>query len=287
MDIFEEWKPIEGHENYLISTIGRCISKPRITVQKNGKKRFFKGKIKTPHDNGTGYFAYQIDGKTEYIHRLVAQTFLPNTENKKEVDHIDGNKSNNNIENLRWVTRSENLRNPVTYPRMSEVQIKRTIVMLDADGKYICEAKGVPVMSKICGFPEGGIKNCLSSRMNAVTCNGFRFLYKEDYNETTDYRVCLSHNMGHDFVINDRIVVVYSENNIDNVFPSTIEAERNYGIPRKYIFDMCYKHIDICKKHALRLPSDCKMYFYKDLSKEEQLKVFDIYRHKYPIPNIL
>lgn len=46
--------------------------------------------------------------KTILIHRLIAQTFIPNSENKLEVNHIDGNKQNNNIENLEWCTKSEN-----------------------------------------------------------------------------------------------------------------------------------------------------------------------------------
>ena len=49
------------------------------------------------------------------IHRLVAELFIPNPENKTEVDHIDGNKLNNDVSNLRWVSRKENMNNPSTY----------------------------------------------------------------------------------------------------------------------------------------------------------------------------
>ena len=136
LNLFEEWKPLPGTEKYLISTEGRCMTVGRMIQSKAGWQRYREARLLVKHDNGHGYFAYLIDGKHRYIHRLVALTFIPNPENKEQVDHIDGNKANNCVENLRWATRSENLMNPVTYPRMSEVQKRRKIVLIDADGKY-------------------------------------------------------------------------------------------------------------------------------------------------------
>ena len=56
-------------------------------------------------------FFYSTHLKKKYLHRLIAEHFIPNTQNKKEVNHIDGNKINCAIENLEWATSSENLFN--------------------------------------------------------------------------------------------------------------------------------------------------------------------------------
>ena len=65
-----------------------------------------------------GYFNVQIDGKPYKVHRLVAETFIPNPENKSYVDHINRVRNDNNIENLRWSTRSENRRNSADVDRV-------------------------------------------------------------------------------------------------------------------------------------------------------------------------
>ena len=70
--------------------------------------------------NDRGYLGVQINGKRHYVHRLVAQTFIPNPQNKPQIDHINGNKQNNYVENLRWCTSKENFHNPISYKRNSE-----------------------------------------------------------------------------------------------------------------------------------------------------------------------
>lgn len=94
----ERWKPIKNYEGfYEISTLGRVKSK--------------RG-VRKPFINKYGYPCVSLwkhcVGETKPIHRLVAETFIPNPENKREVNHIDGNKQNNSVENLEWVTPSEN-----------------------------------------------------------------------------------------------------------------------------------------------------------------------------------
>lgn len=88
---------------------------PDYSINKRGEvKSTYVSKMLKPRNAGKGYFCYQLRNehgkKNKYIHRLVAETFIPNLHNLPMVDHIDGDKSNNNVDNLRWVTNFQNLK---------------------------------------------------------------------------------------------------------------------------------------------------------------------------------
>ncbi len=82
-------------DDYLITEQGEIINKRR------------NRKVK-PQPNGKGYLRVSIGGKLQFVHRLVAEKYIPNPENKEQVNHKDGNKLNNCVENLEWVTNQEN-----------------------------------------------------------------------------------------------------------------------------------------------------------------------------------
>ena len=78
--------------------------------------------MKLQIQQGYQHVTLQINGKPKRfrVHRLVAEAFIPNPENKPEIDHIDGNKSNNNVNNLRWCTHKENMNNHITRAKMDK-----------------------------------------------------------------------------------------------------------------------------------------------------------------------
>ena len=137
-ELNEIWKPINGYEeHYEVSNLGRVRSIDRM-IMKMGKLRPRKGVIKnlTPHyKNGYYSVLLKVQGveKRLFIHRLVAIHFIPNPENKKEVNHKEGIKSKNTVEDLEWATPKENSNHAydigLNLSRHAVIAIKDTAIM--------------------------------------------------------------------------------------------------------------------------------------------------------------
>lgn len=115
--MLEVWKDIPEYENlYQVSNLGRVRSLDR-TVYNNGGEELRKGTIlkggKTSRNSKYHYVGLSKDGKVtnKYVHRLVAEAFIPNPENKPTVDHVNRDTSNNTLVNLRWATYDEQVTN--------------------------------------------------------------------------------------------------------------------------------------------------------------------------------
>ncbi|MBC8527256.1 MAG: HNH endonuclease [Candidatus Cloacimonetes bacterium] len=88
------------------SSINGIFLKPTLTVCKNNRNK--------PHNHHSVMLYKNNEAKRFQIHRLVAQAFILNPENKPDINHIDGNPLNNNVNNLEWVTKSENIRHAIS-----------------------------------------------------------------------------------------------------------------------------------------------------------------------------
>lgn len=97
----ENYKTIKNYKDYAVSDKGEIMNLTTVEILKK-------------HNHPKGYDQVYFAGQTFLVHKLVAEAFIPNPENKPCVDHIDGDKKNNAASNLRWVTYHENNSNPNT-----------------------------------------------------------------------------------------------------------------------------------------------------------------------------
>ena len=126
----EEFKKIDGYDNYEVSNQGYVRNTDTGRVLKQGK-------------NPNGYYFITLSkngiGKSFKIHRLIGLYFIPNPENLREIDHIDRNKTNNSISNLRWISHSNNNRNK---PKKQNISSKfKGVSFYKGIGKYVARIK--------------------------------------------------------------------------------------------------------------------------------------------------
>ena len=166
----EIWKDIKGFEDkYQVSNLGRIKS----LKDKNGK---YREKILKQCITQKGYLSIylSLESKkyTYTIHRLVAQTFIPNTENKPQVNHIDGNKSNNIVSNLEWCTNSENQKHAWEHG-LSVNKGQKPVGAYDINDNLILSFNSIEEAAKYFNKKRVNIDNALHHKQNQKTAYGY------------------------------------------------------------------------------------------------------------------
>ena len=124
----EIWVDICGYEGlYQVSNQGRVRSLDREVIYPDGHIQKYKGKIIYGYKNNSGYIIVDLKGKKYRVHRLVGEAFIPNPENKPDIDHINTIRDDKREENLRWATRSENMKNEIANSRCSKIDAGKTL----------------------------------------------------------------------------------------------------------------------------------------------------------------
>lgn len=141
----ETWKTIEWHEGYEVSSHGRVRAKKRKVVYKDGRVGNFPERILKPSISKKGYERLRLSypredggyGKMVQVHRLVAEAFIPNPENKPQVNHKDSNKINNHVTNLEWATNLENHEHKLKNNLYPESHMPKRVGKFNMEGELI------------------------------------------------------------------------------------------------------------------------------------------------------
>ena len=166
----EIWCPIKGFEGlYEVSDQGRVRS------LKFGKERILK-----PIRMSKGYLFVNLckngEMKKCLVHRLVAQTFIPNPDNLPQVNHKDEDKENNSVQNLEWCDQKYNINYGIRN-QMVSMKLSKPVLQFTKDGEFVREWKSATDVQRTLGYFQNHISNCCNGKCKSS--NGFIWKFKD------------------------------------------------------------------------------------------------------------
>lgn len=231
----EIWKDIKEYEGlYQVSNLGRVKS----FIGWTGKKYYYREKILKPQPNSNGYLRVVLkkndNSKTYFVHRLVAETFIPNPNNYSVVNHKDENIKNNCADNLEWCTFKYN----INYGTLRERQAKKCgkkILQIDKNGNLVKCWDSIREAGRTLGLHAGTISKCCNKNIYCKTCGGYIWRFGNSIEDVNQEDIT---------ILNGNCKKVY-QYSIDGKFIkewiSLKDASSILNIPKTCISDCCNK----------------------------------------------
>lgn len=197
----EIWKSHPDIPGLQVSTMGRVRTIDKMVS--NGKgTRLVKGHVLKQYDTGNGYIQVNVmaDGKhtNKYVHRLIAQTFISNPDSLKEVNHKDCDRTNNNVDNLEWCSRSYNIQyrekfgealgHPIFAINLTTLEVSQYPSQIEASRKLGVDQGNINAVIKgrlkqTCGFwfvsDDGHAVDVVKSKLHDIGGVGLKIKYRK------------------------------------------------------------------------------------------------------------
>ena len=175
------WKKIKGFENYIINSKGEIIREEQI---KYAKKPIILKHTKKK----SGYMVVALRDKNRkkhqlYVHRLVAQAFIPNPNNLPQVNHKDEDKENNCVSNLEWCDNKYNSNYGTRNEKLKKVNpLKKSVIKCNLKGDALNIYESIAEAVRDNNINRPNIVECLNNKLKRKTAGGFIWKYKEETN---------------------------------------------------------------------------------------------------------